>query len=203
MACCGARPYKNLANDAAGRQSRVGLAWMHSELQTEIAALTTPPTAQAVRERCAGSRRPTPRRRSCTTSRRRRDPRRRGAPSGRPCCRGTRARRSGKHSDQIAVNSPGDGAPSGCSCPGRARATTSARPRVLSELSRPRRGRWCGRSRSCSCLLVLFAACGGIVAFPSRSSCADPPARAARGRDGARRARDSRRVGGRATRSAG
>ncbi|MBA3454538.1 MAG: HAMP domain-containing protein [Deltaproteobacteria bacterium] len=41
--------YKNLANDAAGRQSRVGLAWMHSELQTEIAALTTPPTPNAVR----------------------------------------------------------------------------------------------------------------------------------------------------------
>jgi len=42
--------YKTLANDAAGRQSRVGLAWMHSELQTEIAALTMPPTAKAVRE---------------------------------------------------------------------------------------------------------------------------------------------------------
>jgi len=41
--------YKNLANDAAGRQSRVGLAWLHSELQTEVAALITPPTADAVR----------------------------------------------------------------------------------------------------------------------------------------------------------
>jgi len=41
--------YKNLANDAAGRQSRVGLAWLHSELQTEIATLPTPPTPEAVR----------------------------------------------------------------------------------------------------------------------------------------------------------
>jgi signal transduction histidine kinase len=42
--------YKNLANDAAGRQSRVGLAWLHSELQTEIAVLPGPPTPQAVRD---------------------------------------------------------------------------------------------------------------------------------------------------------
>ena len=42
--------YKNLANDAAGRQSRVGLAWLHSELQTEIAERRTPPTPDAVRE---------------------------------------------------------------------------------------------------------------------------------------------------------
>ena len=41
--------YKNLANDAAGRQSRLGLAWLHSELQTDIAAADTPPTSQAVR----------------------------------------------------------------------------------------------------------------------------------------------------------
>jgi signal transduction histidine kinase len=41
--------YKNLANDAASRQSRVGLAWMHSELQTEIASLEQPPTPESVR----------------------------------------------------------------------------------------------------------------------------------------------------------
>ncbi len=41
--------YKNLANDAASRQSRVGLAWMHSELQTEIATLEQPPTPESVR----------------------------------------------------------------------------------------------------------------------------------------------------------
>ncbi len=41
--------YKNLANDAAGRQSRVGLAWLHSELQTEIAMLEQPPTPDSVR----------------------------------------------------------------------------------------------------------------------------------------------------------
>lgn len=40
--------YKNLANDAAGRQSRLGLAWLHSELQTEIAAQPLPPTADTV-----------------------------------------------------------------------------------------------------------------------------------------------------------
>lgn len=40
--------YKNLANDAAGRQSRLGLAWLHSELQTEIAAQPQPPTAETV-----------------------------------------------------------------------------------------------------------------------------------------------------------
>ncbi|HVK82689.1 MAG TPA: ATP-binding protein [Kofleriaceae bacterium] len=42
--------YKNLANDAAGRQSRVGLAWFHSELQTEIAVQPTPPTPTTVRD---------------------------------------------------------------------------------------------------------------------------------------------------------
>ncbi|MBL0218995.1 MAG: HAMP domain-containing protein [Myxococcales bacterium] len=40
--------YKNLANDAAGRQSRVGLAWLHSELQTEIATQPHPPTPDSV-----------------------------------------------------------------------------------------------------------------------------------------------------------
>lgn len=40
--------YKNLANDAAGRQSRLGLAWLRSELQTEIAALPSPPTPDSV-----------------------------------------------------------------------------------------------------------------------------------------------------------
>jgi len=40
--------YKNLANDAAGRQSRVGLAWLHSELQTEIATQPSVPTSDSV-----------------------------------------------------------------------------------------------------------------------------------------------------------
>ena len=40
--------YKNLANDAAGRQSRVGLAWLHSELQTQIATQPNPPTPVSV-----------------------------------------------------------------------------------------------------------------------------------------------------------
>ncbi|MBA3463508.1 MAG: HAMP domain-containing protein [Deltaproteobacteria bacterium] len=51
--------YKNLANDAAGRQSRLGLAWLRSELQTEIAAQSAPPTAdtveQAMRKVAAGA----------------------------------------------------------------------------------------------------------------------------------------------------
>lgn len=42
--------YKNLANDSAGRQSRVGLAWLHSELQTEIAGQEHPPSTADVRD---------------------------------------------------------------------------------------------------------------------------------------------------------
>ncbi len=41
--------YKNLANDAAGRQSSLGLAWMSSEIGTDIANLPTPPTPDLVR----------------------------------------------------------------------------------------------------------------------------------------------------------
>ncbi|MFN0248717.1 MAG: sensor histidine kinase [Kofleriaceae bacterium] len=41
--------YKTLANDAAGRQSRVGLAWLHSELQTHIAGLEQAPTPDSTR----------------------------------------------------------------------------------------------------------------------------------------------------------
>ncbi len=40
--------YKNLANDAAGQQSRVGLAWLTSAVQTEIADDATPPTPKSV-----------------------------------------------------------------------------------------------------------------------------------------------------------
>jgi len=41
--------YKNLANEAAGQQSRLGLAWLTSEAQTAIADSATPPTPQKVR----------------------------------------------------------------------------------------------------------------------------------------------------------
>jgi signal transduction histidine kinase len=41
--------YKNLANDAAGRQSSLGLAWMTSEIQTDIANDPAPPTPDHVR----------------------------------------------------------------------------------------------------------------------------------------------------------
>jgi len=42
--------YKNLANDAAGQQSRLGLAWVNSEVQTAIAKTPTQPTTTSVRE---------------------------------------------------------------------------------------------------------------------------------------------------------
>ncbi|HEY4241655.1 MAG TPA: ATP-binding protein [Kofleriaceae bacterium] len=42
--------YKNLATEAAGRQSALGLQWMHSELQTDAAAEPTPPTVASVRD---------------------------------------------------------------------------------------------------------------------------------------------------------
>jgi signal transduction histidine kinase len=41
--------YKNLANNAAGQQSRLGLAWLVSEVQKEIAGQPTPPTPVQVR----------------------------------------------------------------------------------------------------------------------------------------------------------
>ncbi|MDQ3366073.1 MAG: HAMP domain-containing histidine kinase [Myxococcota bacterium] len=41
--------YKNLANDAAGQQSRLGLAWINSEVQTAISSADTPPTSESVR----------------------------------------------------------------------------------------------------------------------------------------------------------
>jgi signal transduction histidine kinase len=42
--------YKNLANDAAGQQSRLGLAWVSSEVQTAIANAPTRPTHDSVRD---------------------------------------------------------------------------------------------------------------------------------------------------------
>ena len=42
--------YKNLANDAAGQQSRLGLAWVGSEVQKEIAGDPSPPTPDHVRD---------------------------------------------------------------------------------------------------------------------------------------------------------
>jgi signal transduction histidine kinase len=42
--------YKNLANAAAGQQSRLGLAWMTSEIQKEIAGDPKPPSPEQVRE---------------------------------------------------------------------------------------------------------------------------------------------------------
>jgi signal transduction histidine kinase len=41
--------YKNLATDAAGQQSRLGLSWMHSELQRDLGSDPTPPTPDSVR----------------------------------------------------------------------------------------------------------------------------------------------------------
>jgi signal transduction histidine kinase len=42
--------YKNLANNAAGQQSRLGLAWLVSEVQKEIAGDPVPPAPAQVRE---------------------------------------------------------------------------------------------------------------------------------------------------------
>ncbi|HWU86068.1 MAG TPA: ATP-binding protein [Kofleriaceae bacterium] len=42
--------YKNLANDAAGQQSRLGLAWLISEVQKDIASDPKPPAPGQVRE---------------------------------------------------------------------------------------------------------------------------------------------------------
>lgn len=42
--------YKNLANAAAGQQSRLGLAWVTSEVQKEIAGDPKPPSPDQVRE---------------------------------------------------------------------------------------------------------------------------------------------------------
>src|SRR5690348_15639349 len=41
--------YKNLATDAALRQSAIGLRWLRSEVQTELGGAPTPPTEHAVR----------------------------------------------------------------------------------------------------------------------------------------------------------
>jgi signal transduction histidine kinase len=41
--------YKNLANDAAGRQSEIGLAWIQSAIQNDIGDAPVPPTPDAVR----------------------------------------------------------------------------------------------------------------------------------------------------------
>ena len=50
--------YKNLANEAVGRQSRLGLAWLTAELQRETADAPIPPTPASVRaamKKVAGS----------------------------------------------------------------------------------------------------------------------------------------------------
>jgi signal transduction histidine kinase len=41
--------YKNLATDAAGQQSQLGLSWMHSELQRDLGTEPTRPTPDSVR----------------------------------------------------------------------------------------------------------------------------------------------------------
>src|SRR6185436_1825976 len=41
--------YKNLATDAAGQQSHLGLSWLRSELQRDLGNDTVPPTAASVR----------------------------------------------------------------------------------------------------------------------------------------------------------
>jgi signal transduction histidine kinase len=41
--------YKNLATDAAGQQSRLGLAWMHSELQRDLGSEPAQPSPDSVR----------------------------------------------------------------------------------------------------------------------------------------------------------
>ncbi|HZJ63728.1 MAG TPA: ATP-binding protein [Kofleriaceae bacterium] len=41
--------YKNLATDAAGQQSHLGLSWLRSELQRDLGNDTAPPSASAVR----------------------------------------------------------------------------------------------------------------------------------------------------------
>jgi signal transduction histidine kinase len=41
--------YKNLATDAAGQQSHLGLSWVHSELQRDLGTDPAPPSADTVR----------------------------------------------------------------------------------------------------------------------------------------------------------
>src|SRR6185436_6884795 len=41
--------YKNLATEAAGQQSRLGLQWMHSELQRDLGDEPLPPSPDSVR----------------------------------------------------------------------------------------------------------------------------------------------------------
>ena len=160
--------YKNLANDAAGRQSRVGLAWMHSELQTEIAALKAPPTAGALKAAL---------RRISTAA-----PEAPvmyyvdhddeilavgGGPVGAPLLPWYTRAQIGKHSNQIAVNSAG--------LTGRSERLFLSWQGTRYDLGSAAvfypsyRGRGESMVRPLKELLVfflvLFAACGGIVAF--------------------------------------
>lgn len=160
--------YKNLANDAAGRQSRVGLAWMHSELQTEIAALKMPPTPTAVRAAL---------RRISTAA-----PEAPvmyyvdhddeilavgGGPVGAPLLPWYMRAQIGKHSNQIAVNAAG--------LTGRTERLFLTWQGTRYDLGSAAvfypsyRGRGESMVRPLKELLVfflvLFAACGGIVAF--------------------------------------
>jgi len=160
--------YKNLANDAAGRQSRVGLAWMHSELQTEIAALKTPPTAQAVREALRRISTAAPEApvmyyvdaddSSLAVG---------GGPVGAPLLPWYTRAMIGKHGNQIAVSSAG--------LTGRSERLFLSWQGTRYDLGSAAvfypsyRGRGESMVRPLKELLVfflvLFAACGGIVAF--------------------------------------
>jgi len=160
--------YKNLANDAAGRQSRVGLAWMHSELQTEIAALKMPPTPTAVRDAL---------RRISTAA-----PEAPvmyyvdhddeilavgGGPVGAPLLPWYMRAQIGKHSNQLAINAAG--------LTGRTERLFLTWQGTRYDLGSAAvfypsyRGRGESMVRPLKELLVfflvLFAACGGIVAF--------------------------------------
>ncbi len=160
--------YKNLANDAAGRQSRVGLAWMHSEIQTEIAARSAPPTPTAVRAAL---------RRISTAA-----PEAPvmyyvdhddeilavgGGPVGAPLLPWYLRAQIGRHSNQIAVNAAG--------LTGRTERLFLTWQGTRYDLGSAAvfypsyRGRGESMVRPLKELLVfflvLFAACGGIVAF--------------------------------------
>src|SRR5439155_748893 len=45
--------YKNLATDAALRQSDIGLSWLRSEVQTELGNAATPPNTTSARSPCS------------------------------------------------------------------------------------------------------------------------------------------------------
>ncbi len=160
--------YKSLANAAAGRQSRVGLAWMHSELQTEIAAMTTPPTPNAVREALRRISTAAPEAPvmyyvdhddgSLAVG---------GGPSGAPVLPWYTRAQIGKHGNQIAVSSAG--------LTGRSERLFLSWQGTRYDLGSSAvfypsyRGRGESMVRPLKELLVfflvLFAACGGIVAF--------------------------------------